>query len=391
MKVANNKKTNKRIEIYLGRELLENNIFEGIIGPIENGEMEHINDIESIKKKIPETKEILSELKVQCDGEKMLIMQMLLDLLESKTSQETKDKEDPNERYPVHPFILSEMVSLAKFVDEDIVKSNEFSKIIDAATPDDDNLYIKKRTIKKDKLFELDTPGVYHFGSIILPKLGYSNCEMTYYQLRHKDEDIAEFSPVEINSLKTPIRRAKGKVLVLGAGIGYLPYELSNKDDVESIVVVENNANILKFFNNTILPNIKNKEKIKTIEFDFEEYLKSINDGDFDYCYIFLEDKDDTGELFIKLKEICSKFENIRTDFWNEAGIMSALMSYVCMVLFNEYAKNTGKEKFFEELFALSYFEEVLKNKKIKRPDDVDDLMSYNNILYLMERHAKQS
>lgn len=42
-------------------------------------------------------------------------------------------------------------------------------------------------------------------------------------------------SPNEINTMKQPIRNAKGKVLTLGCGMGYFAYMASLKADVESI------------------------------------------------------------------------------------------------------------------------------------------------------------
>ena len=93
--------------------------------------------------------------------------------------------------------------------------------------------------------------------------------------------------PHEILTMEKHINAVKGNVLVLGLGMGYFAYMISNKEDVSSITIIENNLNLINFFNHHLLPQFENKQKIK-IEFaDALTYLGKTNEN---FEYIFYQE-----------------------------------------------------------------------------------------------------
>ena len=73
-------------------------------------------------------------------------------------------------------------------------------------------------------------------------------------------------TPNEIETMKEPVDEAFGHVLTFGLGLGYYAYMVSEKENVESITIVETNEDVIDLFNKYILPQFKNAHKIKIIQ-----------------------------------------------------------------------------------------------------------------------------
>ena len=69
--------------------------------------------------------------------------------------------------------------------------------------------------------------------------------------------------PSEINSMARHIDKAHGRVLVLGLGLGYYLYMSSMKPEVNSVDVVECQPEIIKLFDENLLPQFPFREKIR--------------------------------------------------------------------------------------------------------------------------------
>ena len=69
-------------------------------------------------------------------------------------------------------------------------------------------------------------------------------------------------TPNEVYTVQPAIDNAKGKVLTLGCGMGYFAYMASLKEEVESITIIELEQDVIDLFENSILPQFENKDKI---------------------------------------------------------------------------------------------------------------------------------
>ena len=157
-------------------------------------------------------------------------------------------------------------------------------------------------------------------------------------------------SPNEINTMKQPIRNAKGKVLTLGCGMGYFAYMASLKADVESITIVEREQSVIDLFTSFILPQFKTKDKITVIKDDAIEYMMNLEDGLYDYCFVDIWIGVMDFEPYIETKEVCKRFRKMRMEYWIEDafGIYNGWINWKekpsaitysegCMQILNEY------------------------------------------------------
>ena len=205
-------------------------------------------------------------------------------------------------------------------------------------------------------------------------RIGYFTGEFPYLALTEGNNVWMSLNPNEIETMKPYIKKAKGNVLVLGLGMGYVPYMISLKDEVKSITIVEKDKEIIDLFKKNLLPLFVNKNKITIIEDDAIKYL---NRKDVRYDYIFADlwhDAEDGLSLFIQLKRI-----NQNIDCWLEVSLYQMLRR--CMItLLEEQLDNMSEDSY---KFARNHTDKVInkyyqrtKNLRLNNEDDLANLLS---------------
>ncbi len=209
-------------------------------------------------------------------------------------------------------------------------------------------------------------------------QIGYFDHKFSYLALTEGSNIWMSLNPNEIETMKPYINKAKGNVLVLGLGMGYVPFMLSLKNCVKSITIIEKDQEIINLFNELIYPSFANKEKIKIIKGDAIEFArKSQKEGTYDYTFADLwHDPEDGLPLFVALKQI-----NKNIDCWLETSMYALLRR--CMITLLEEQLNSLKEEDYR--FAKTYTDKVIntfyqktKNLSIER---LDDLLSDDSLL----------
>ena len=212
-------------------------------------------------------------------------------------------------------------------------------------------------------------------------QIGYFNQKFSYLALTEGNNIWMSLNPNEIETMKPYINKARGNVLVLGLGMGYVPFMLSLKNCVKSVTIVEKDQEIINLFNELIYPQFPNKEKIKIVKSDAVEYV-SKNQKQWTYDYIFADlwhDPEDGLPLFVKLKKIS---KNI--DCWLEVSLYALLRR--CMITLIEETIHGFKEEDYK--FAKTYTDKVIntyyqktKDLSLERLSDLDSLLDNNTLL----------
>ena len=174
-------------------------------------------------------------------------------------------------------------------------------------------------------LYSLNVSGIslndeYVFSAV--PHLYGFEYEFKYPCLREGNNVWMSVSPNEIETIQPHIDECTGKVLTLGCGIGYFAYMASLKDDVTEITIVERSDDVIKLFTEKILPQFSNKDKIHIIKADATEYLSTLEDGVYDYCFADLWDGSHDSATYLKTKVIGNKFTEMKMSYWIESSIV---------------------------------------------------------------------
>ncbi len=178
---------------------------------------------------------------------------------------------------------------------------------------------LREDTLAPYSIFVCDDPLTLPDGRII-PQIGFFDKEFKFLSVLQNGREWMTMMPNEIVTQRLPIRKAKGRVLTYGLGLGYFAFMCARKDEVESVTVVERDERVIALFNELLLPRFVHPEKIEIVcadAFDFAE--KEAPEGDFDYIFADIwHDPSDGVELYKRFKEYEHLCPNSEFDYWIE-------------------------------------------------------------------------
>ncbi len=223
-----------------------------------------------------------------------------------------------------------------------------------------------------------------------ISQIGYFTTDFYYLALYEGNNIWMSLNPNEINTMQPHINEAKGRVLVLGLGLGYYPFMISLKDEVSEIVIIEKEPQIIKLFNEHLLPLFPHKEKITIVEDDAFNYLeKHKKDQGFDtvFCDIWHSTEEGTP-LFTKL----IKYENdygLKFQYWLETSLLAMVRRCLIQIILDYYDNYSDKDyqnadNDIDQLINDLYFK--VKGNKFTTSDELYRFLSDDNIREILKR-----
>ena len=213
-------------------------------------------------------------------------------------------------------------------------------------------------------------------------QVGYFEKGFNYLALLDKNDIWMSVNPNEINTMKPYIEKSNGDVLVLGLGMGYISFIMSEKENVKSITIIEKEKKIIDIFKENILVKFPHKEKIKIIENDAIEYLA---DNEIKYDYIFADlwhDPNDGLPIYIKLHNLEYQ-KSIKIHYWLETSIIAMLRRYLITLMeenllgYND--KNYMKSQNDEDKM-INYLYNLTKKLSFTSYEQIHDYLSFENL-----------
>ncbi len=228
--------------------------------------------------------------------------------------------------------LVKEFLNIAQNEDN-LWVDNYLSKMIEQLSEDNytnnpyyKNIVLPKRKIGKWKLgYDQYRPYQafiyrdfqYGDGGEVYPQVGFFNKPFRYPAIYENGVLWMSVTPNEIETMKEPIQKAIGHVLTCGLGLGYYAYMVSLKEDVESVTIIEKDPIVIKIFEKDILPQFPNKDKIKIICMDAEEYLHHLLDGVYQEIFIDLwHDAGDAIDWYKRLSPYLSSLKRSHVSYW---------------------------------------------------------------------------
>lgn len=246
---------------------------------------------------------------------------------------------------------------------------------------------LENKTLKAFSLFPYEEE--YHFGSnsILKMSLGFFDNDYTYPTISLCDNEWMSLNPFEIRTMQTPLQIAKGKVLTLGLGLGYFAYMAHLKEDVKEVHIVEMDLDLIKVFNEYVLPLFPYKEKIHIHKADAFYFVKSIKDKDYDFIFSDLwHDASDGLPMYLKLKEHFDNFTFTKRMYWIEGSIVTYLRSLVIGVMKDEYYH---QENEYDEIQIL--IKNSLESVTLHNSYELDALLSIKGLNNLISSNKNTS
>ncbi|HOP75209.1 MAG TPA: hypothetical protein PLC07_09205 [Bacillota bacterium] len=157
-----------------------------------------------------------------------------------------------------------------------------------------------------------------------IPQIGFFRTEFRFPAILEKGRIWMTITPNEIETMREAVDKARGRVLTFGLGLGYYAYMVSEKENVESVTIVESNRDIIDLFTGYILPQFKNAHKITILQTDAFDYAKNhMAKGGFDVVFTDLwHDVSDGLGMYLQMKTYEKLAPNSLFLYWLEKSIL---------------------------------------------------------------------
>ncbi len=154
----------------------------------------------------------------------------------------------------------------------------------------------------------------------VIPQIGFFDREFSYPAVLENGREWMLITPNEIVTMREPIRRAYGKVLTFGLGLGYFAFMAARKPDVESVTVVERDTDVIKLFETYIRPQLPCAGKIDIVRGDAFTYAEHrMGNGGFDVVFADIwHDPSDGVAAYRKLKRFEDRLPDAEFLYWIE-------------------------------------------------------------------------
>jgi len=205
----------------------------------------------------------------------------------------------------------------AKQLDPLTYSKNPYFSLIKGLRFEQGHSRLKEGTYQKKELFLADeTYGDPKDHYLEVNPLGYFAEPFPFPELQKKAETWMSLIPHEMASMTAPIASAHGKVLTLGLGLGYFAFMVSEKAEVTSVDVIENDPEIIAIFNEKLLPLFPHKSKIHILEEDALLFAAKRNPV-YDTVFVDLYHTEEDGlPLYLALKPLQKNSSKLATLFY---------------------------------------------------------------------------
>lgn len=189
------------------------------------------------------------------------------------------------------------------------------------------------KTIQAYELFTSDDLRVLPDGREI-PQTGFFTEDFRAPVVEENGREWMTVTPSEINTMTADIRAAFGDVAVFGLGLGYYAFMVSQKPEVSRVVVIERDPAVISLFNEFILPQFPNRDKITVVEADAYAYAENMGDQKFDCAYVDIwHDVLDGVEMYLKMKRLEKHSPGTQFLYWIEPSMLAWLRGMALMEL----------------------------------------------------------
>lgn len=165
-----------------------------------------------------------------------------------------------------------------------------------------------------------------------IPQVGFFTEDFRAPVVEENGREWMTVTPSEINTMTADIQAAYGKVAVFGLGLGYYAFMASQKQDVSQVVVIEREESVISLFEEFILPQFPNRQKVTVIRADAFEYAKNMGKERFDCAYVDIwHDVLDGVNMYLRMKRLEHHSPGTKFLYWIEPSMLAWLRGMALM------------------------------------------------------------
>ena len=184
-----------------------------------------------------------------------------------------------------------------------------------------------------------------------IPPLGFFPDGFKFPAILENGNEWMTLTPVDLDTCEEAIEAAHGRVVTFGLGLGYYAYMASEKENVESVTVVELGEQVIRLFKTHILPQMPNKHKINIIKSDAFEYAEKVMpDEHFDIAFVDTwRDASDGAPMYERMKPLEALSPETEFLYWVEGFLRSRIRAEKIYDIIEKYECD-GLEDTYESI-----------------------------------------
>ena len=158
-----------------------------------------------------------------------------------------------------------------------------------------------------------------------IQRIGFFDSDFSYPAVMEDGHEWMAIKPNETATITFAVNAAHGKVATFGLGMGYYPYLVHLKPNVESITIIERSAEVIELFKTHILPQFDMPEKVRIVQADAFEYAaKQMPAERFDYAFADTwRDVSDGLPMYLRMKKLERLNPATEFSYWVEESLLS--------------------------------------------------------------------
>ena len=158
-----------------------------------------------------------------------------------------------------------------------------------------------------------------------IQRIGFFDSDFSYPAVMEDGHEWMAIKPNETATITFAVNAAHGRVATFGLGMGYYPYLVHLKPDVESITIIERSADVIELFKTHILPQFDMPEKVRIVQADAFEYAaKQMPAERFDYAFADTwRDVSDGLPMYLRMKKLERLNPATEFSYWVEESLLS--------------------------------------------------------------------
>lgn len=206
-----------------------------------------------------------------------------------------------------------------------------------------------------------------------------------FLALKEKGTTWMSVIPHEINTMKGPLSLMKGRLVVMGLGLGYFAFQALAKKEVSEVTVIEKDPRLIKLFNDSLLAFMPHKEKLTIVEgdaFDLSKvgfFLKKADSVFYDIWH----DEEDGLEFYEKALKQEKESPTALHSYWMEEGLLAFYRRLVIVVMDEEM--NHPEDRLDEPDSLMGRTQKALKGQFFSSYAEIAEALSDDNLKSLLK------
>ena len=163
-----------------------------------------------------------------------------------------------------------------------------------------------------------------------IPQLGFFTAPVSFPAIFEEGREWMSVKPSEINTMRPAIERVHGNVLAFGLGLGYYPFMISERSEVQHVRIIEQDPTVIRLFEEYVLPQFPQCGKIEVICADAFDYAaKQLPKEKFDFAFVDTwHDAADGVPHYLRMNKLERLSPQTTFIYWVEKTLLSRLRWY---------------------------------------------------------------